>query len=116
MNSDIIVDEESEDSIRMNGTFIWKLIDQNMAEAIIATGTGTVWELHDDGSESMIETWKEFRDTKNYNATYALSGGHVCSQYRKHIQSQINAYLDFITLTEGVDASAALLEDFKKIV
>lgn len=115
MNHDIVIDEKSKDSIRLENGFLWKLIDQDMASAIIITGTGEVWELHDDGSESLIETWGQFENTKSYNATYALEGGHVYSSYRKQIQKQISAYLDYIGKTEGADAQAALLEDFKKI-
>jgi len=87
-----------------------------MASALIITATGEVWELHDDGSESLIKSWDQFEETKNYNATYALEGGHICSKYKDFIQSQINSYLKYITESEGEDAAASLLEDFKKIV
>jgi len=70
--------QEIEDIIRiMEDGFIWELIEWNSAECHI----GSLYELHDDGSESLIEKEEDI----NRNSVFGVKMGFIDNNIAKSI-------------------------------
>jgi len=57
--------------------FIWKLVTQEQAEIIFASELFDLYELRDDDSESMIETFDEIKAIFENGDSVGIEVGHI---------------------------------------
>ena len=64
----------------MSDGFIWELIEWNSAECHI----GSLYELHDDGSESLIEKEEDINKNGVFGVEMGFIGNNICKAILEH--------------------------------
>jgi predicted nucleic acid-binding protein len=57
--------------------FVWKLVDEEQAEFIFSLDLFDLYELHDDDSESLIETFDEIKNIFIINGKVGIEVGFI---------------------------------------
>ena len=64
------------EGIKVVGDFVW-LIVTDKASSIYASRIFELYTLHNDGSESSIESWKDLQDSLDARLDIAIEVGHI---------------------------------------
>ena len=64
------------ESIRVIDDFVWLIVTDKVS-SIYASRILELYTLHNDGSESSIESWKDLQDSLDARLDIAIEVGHI---------------------------------------
>ena len=64
------------EGIKVVGDFVW-LIVTDKASSVYDSGLFELYTLHEDGSESSIESWKDLQESLDKRLDIAIEVGHI---------------------------------------
>jgi hypothetical protein len=63
-------------NIKIRENFVWLLVNEK-AKEVFASGLFEVYKLHDDGSESLCESYADINDALEYGLDLGIEVGEI---------------------------------------
>lgn len=64
-------------TIKVSDGFVWHIIPYELAKEVFGSGLFSVYKLHEDGSESLCESYADINDAYEYGLDLAIEVGHL---------------------------------------
>ena len=64
-------------TIKVVNGFVWHIIPYELAKDVFGSGLFSVYKLHEDGSESLCESYADINDWAECGLDFGIEVGHL---------------------------------------